>query len=475
VLVFAKTALASRSLTEQFARHEVDKRYVLLTDRPVPAGELRARTAIVREGARYVSRPPTAGDEPAETRFSLGAATTSGAVGNSRVVSAEPVTGRTHQIRVHAAALGFPVLGDTLYGGTPAPRVYLHAESIAFRHPHSADRVTYATPPDFATDPRQALRAAFIDPAQTNAYRLIHGAPDGWPGWRVDRLGEFLLSQAEADLGDEQRRHLRELAESVGARGLYHKRLSRRVAELAPAEASAVHIGGEPAPERFTVCEHGVHYELGFGEGYSVGLFLDQRDNRRRFLANHTAAGFELSQAPPAGPPTVLLNVFAYTCGFSVCAALAGARATSLDLSKKYLDWGRRNFELNGLDPAAHDFIYGDAFDWLRRLGKKMRAFDALVLDPPTFSRSKAQGTFQVERDYGRLLKAALPLLRPRGVLLASANTARLPAGEFVETVEAAVHAAGRVVTHRHYAAQPPDFPISREQPAHLKTLWLRL
>ena len=108
------------------------------------------------------------------------------------------------------------------------------------------------------------------------------------------------------------------------------------------------------------------------------------------------------------------------------CAALAGARVTSLDLSKKYLDWGRRNFALNGLDSAAHDFIYGDAFDWLRRLGKKAGCFDVVVLDPPTFSQSKEQGRFQLERDYGRLVTAALPLLSPGGVLLASANTARL-------------------------------------------------
>ena len=81
--------------------------------------------------------------------------------------------------------------------------------------------------------------------------------------------------------------------------------------------------------------------------------------------------------------------MFAYTCGFSVCAALAGARTTSLDLSRKWLAWGQRNFVLNGLDPAAHDFIYGDATDWLRRLGRKGRQFEAVLLDPPTFSTSK--------------------------------------------------------------------------------------
>src|SRR3984957_5370116 len=124
---------------------------------------------------------------------------------------------------------------------------------------------------------------------------------------------------------------------------------------------------------------------LSFTEGYSVGLFLDQRDNRRRFLANHVAADFPLFPGGAAGAE--VLYTFAYPCGFSVCAAKSGARTTSLDLSKKYLDWGKRNFALNGLETSAHDFIFGDAFDWMRRLAKKNRRFDAIILDPPTFSQ----------------------------------------------------------------------------------------
>jgi 23S rRNA G2069 N7-methylase RlmK/C1962 C5-methylase RlmI len=70
---------------------------------------------------------------------------------------------------------------------------------------------------------------------------------------------------------------------------------------------------------------------------------------------------------------------------------------------------------------------------------------------------------------------AALPLLAPGGVLLACANTARLPAKDFVETLHCAVAAAGRRIEQEHYAAQPPDFPVTREEPAHLKSMWLRV
>jgi 23S rRNA (cytosine1962-C5)-methyltransferase len=170
-----------------------------------------------------------------------------------------------------------------------------------------------------------------------------------------------------------------------------------------------------------------------------------------------------------------VLNTFAYTCGFSVCAARAGARVTSLDLSRKYLDWGRRNFTLNELDPAAHDFIHGDALDWLRRLAKKGRAFDAVVLDPPTFSQSKEHGRFQVEKDMGRLVTASLAVLRPGGILFVSSNAARWKPAEFLAQVESAVTDAARNIEFRHYVPQPPDFPVHRDEPAYLKTVWLRV
>jgi 23S rRNA (cytosine1962-C5)-methyltransferase len=202
---------------------------------------------------------------------------------------------------------------------------------------------------------------------------------------------------------------------------------------------------------------------------------LDQRDNRRRFLTGHIAADFPLRPSGANSPPWEMLNIFSYTCGFSVCAAQAGAKTTSLDLSKKYLEWGRRNFALNELDPAGHDFIYGDAFDWLRRLAKKERTYDVVVLDPPTFSQSKENGTFRADKDYGKLVAATLPVLKPGGVLLASTNAADWEPEEFLADVESAIRDAQRKILARHYVPQPPDFPISRDEPAYLKTVWLRV
>jgi 23S rRNA (cytosine1962-C5)-methyltransferase len=468
VLIFGKTPRANRSLTEQFTQHTVRKKYFLLTDRPVKFDALRSISSLVRVGEKYAGRPLAKGGERAETHFRRLQAEP-----NRALVEAEPVTGRTHQIRAHAAAEGFPILGDTLYGGTPAPRVCLHAAQLSLRHPATDLEMSFEAPCDFAADARAALRAALIDPRETDACRLIHGAADGWPEWRVDRLGDFLLSQSETPLDSSRREALAGLMKDYNARGAYHKILTRQVRRTGLTQASPQLVLGEAAPGVFVVRENGVQFELSFTEGYSVGLFLDQRDNRRRLVVNHVADRFPLFPEGAAGAE--VLNTFAYTCGFSVCAAKAGARVTSIDLSRKYLEWGKRNFTLNQLDPARHDFIYGDAFDWLRRLAKKGRLFEVIILDPPTFSQSREQGAFQAEKDFGRLAGAALPLLKPNGVLFASTNAARLEAQDFLAALADAARSAQRTITQQHYFPQPPDFPIHRLEPAYLKTVWLRV
>lgn len=468
VMVFGKTPLANRSLTGQFEARKVRKAYVLLTDRTVPGNEFTARSRLGRAGDKYVSQ---AGGEQAETRFVLRTPASAGATLN--LVSAVPHTGRTHQIRAQAAEHGFPILGDTLYGGTASRRVFLHAAELVLSHPATQTILRLEAPVDFEADTRLSLRRGMIEAEATDAYRLIHGSADGWPGWYVEKLGDFLLSQADAVLTDRQRSELIRLARLLGIRGAYHKVLSRQVRAASKPDMSPQWVWGERAAGVFEIVENGLRYGLSFGEGYSCGLFLDQRDNRRRLLTGHVAADFPLPEARDQNAS--VLNVFAYTCGFSVCAAAAGAQVTSLDLSKKYLEWGRSNFSRNGLDPASADFIYGDAFDWMRRLSKKGRMFEVVVLDPPTFSKSNEYGVFRVEKDYRELLEITLGLLRPGGVLLACTNANSWPAEEFVATVERAVERARKKVLRRHYVPQPPDYPICAEEPAYLKTLWLRI
>jgi RluA family pseudouridine synthase len=157
VIVFSKTALANRSLTEQFTNREVRKKYLLLTDRPPPKKHLTIKNCLVRVGEKYVSRPLHAGGDVAETRFELVSQKSEPPCPAKRdcyAIEAEPLTGRTHQIRVHAADAGFPILGDQLYGGTPAARVYLHATELKLKHPATAEAMSFRAPVDFETNPK---------------------------------------------------------------------------------------------------------------------------------------------------------------------------------------------------------------------------------------------------------------------------------------------------------------------------------
>lgn len=468
LIVFGKTPLANRSLTRQFEERRVEKVYRLRTDRPIRASEWTADWSLVRAGERQVARPRAAGMEPAETVFRH-LSESAGGIDWEAI----PKTGRTHQIRAHAAEGGMPILGDRLYGGGEARRLHLVSHRLAFEHPRTGRPVAWTVEPDWSADPRVLLRGAVIAPGETDAFRRLHGSADrGGEGLHLDAWGPFHLLYSDPDAvrcGLEEPGRVAGLA----VPDLYHRPLNRRVGCAGTDESGPRRVWGREAPPAFTVRENGVVYEIRFDQGYSVGLFLDQRDNRRRLLTGHVGAGFPPLSLGISAPE--VLNCFAYTCAFSVCAALGGARVTSLDLSRKYLDWGRRNFALNALDPAAHDFVFGDTFDWLRRWARRGRRFDAVLLDPPTFSRSKERGDFRAERDYGSLAGLAAGVLRPGGVLFASTNAARLEPGAFLAQVRSGLAAAGRRIVSERYIPQPPDFPVSRDEPAYLKTVWLRL
>lgn len=445
LIIFSKTAEANRSLTEQFTKGLVRKEYVLKSDRPPVKKKFTVKSHLKRVGEKYASERGGVSGVDAETEFEV----------SGELVIARPRTGRTHQIRVHAAENGFAILGDSLYGGAPHDRLCLHSQKIEFTDPISNERWTFTAPADFET----ALwkqRREFIS-ADTDAFRWINGAADGFAGWHLDQLGGFLLAQSEAPLTSEQRDFM---ATWAADRGVYHKITTRHVRATQREEASPKHVCGPVAEGPFTIKENGVSFEMNFSEGYSTGIFLDQRDNRRRLL-RIALKGAEV------------LNTFAYTCAFSVCAALAGAKVTSLDLSRKYLDWGKRNFQLNDIDPLKHDFIYGDVFDWMKRLAKKGRRFDLILLDPPTFSQAKESGVFRVEKDFAKLLKLALVLLKPNGTIFASSNSARWAPEDFLTQIRKAIGASS--IVSEQYFPQPPDFPISREEPAYLKTVWLKL
>jgi 23S rRNA (cytosine1962-C5)-methyltransferase len=170
-----------------------------------------------------------------------------------------------------------------------------------------------------------------------------------------------------------------------------------------------------------------------------------------------------------------VLNLFAYTCAFSVVAAKAGAITTSVDLSKNYLEWGRDNFRANGLDPDQHDFVFGDAFEWLGRFAKRQQHWDVVILDPPTFSTTKKGRAFQATRDYEELAALAMPLVATRGWLLCSTNQRTLEPEQFQKSIQAAATRLGRVIVSMEFETVPFDFRVAAKERPYLKTFWSRL
>lgn len=290
-------------------------------------------------------------------------------------------------------------------------------------------------------------RRSDIDTTRTTAYRLVNGAGDAMPNIIVDRYGDVLLIQSQIAAPAQL---IQALLLHFPNATIYHKITTRHVRCLDKTTASPTLLHGAAVPGPFPILENEVTFQVSMASGYSTGLFLDQRNNRH-----------EIRNMPLTGK--TVLNTFAYTCAFSVCAALAGAAVTSLDLSKKYLDWGRENFRANHLDDTAHDFIYGDVFDWLPRLVKKGRRWDVIILDPPTFSTSKAGRVFKVEKDYPQLMALARAALAPGGRILACINAHDISVREF-----------HRLTGIPKIFPLPLDFPVKPGDEPHLKTGWTR-
>lgn len=160
----------------------------------------------------------------------------------------------------------------------------------------------------------------------------------------------------------------------------------------------------------FVVTEQGEKFWVNLDDYLDTGLFLDHRNTRRR--VRDEAAGKRF------------LNLFAYTGSFTVYAAAGGAVASeTVDLSNTYQDWSRRNFILNGLDLEQHQLVRDDVFQYLEDAAYHGKAFDLIVMDPPSFSNSKKMmEVLDVQRDQARLVDGAMRLLKPDGVLYFSNN-----------------------------------------------------
>ncbi len=162
--------------------------------------------------------------------------------------------------------------------------------------------------------------------------------------------------------------------------------------------------------EDFEVGEGGHRFVVNLEAYLDTGLFLDHRNTRQ--MVQQRARGRRF------------LNLFAYTGSFTVYAAAGGAtESVTVDMSNTYQEWARRNFRLNGLDPAKHRLVRADVFAYLEEAVSRRDRCDLIVMDPPSFSNSKKMlDVLDVQRDHVRLINQCLRLLSPGGELFFSTN-----------------------------------------------------
>ncbi|MFT3921044.1 MAG: class I SAM-dependent methyltransferase [Myxococcales bacterium] len=300
--------------------------------------------------------------------------------------------------------------------------------------------------------------------AETNAYRLFHGAAEGLEGLTVDVYGEFLVASLYTEQRGAREEEWLDALHELGFRGVYLKHRPKQANELRDDErrvrAPEQAVRGEDAPVSFEIRESSLPFQVRLGDGLSTGIFLDQRDNRAHL--GQIARGKRV------------LNLFAYTCGFGLAAALGGAaETTNIDVAVPVLERGKLNYQAAGLDLEGHRFLARDVLDSLPRLARRGERFEIVALDPPSYASVKGKGRFNVEQDYTELARLALSVLSPGGTLLACTNHARLTEKDLEVCLRSAARALGRSLNAVRFVAPPADFPAPPGRPGHLKSAFV--
>jgi 23S rRNA (cytosine1962-C5)-methyltransferase len=268
-------------------------------------------------------------------------------------------------------------------------------------------------------------RAPIFENGEVTAYRVLDGPGDDVPGIYLDRYGPAAVMNVYEDAHLSQTsvttaaQLTLEMLAPTGLEAVYVKPFARdrsRLGGRSPDESiAATPRVGRRQPESLMVQEYESRFEVRLYDGHSTGLFLDHREHRRA-----------LSQRKP---PRVL-NLFAYTCAFAVPLAAVGARVTNVDVSARYLEWGRRNLAINGLEPSTARFFRMDVFEYLAYATRRREErFDLVILDPPTFAAGDSRRgvkPWKALEDYPALVQAALRVLAPGGLVFAASNTREL-------------------------------------------------
>lgn len=307
------------------------------------------------------------------------------------------------------------------------------------------------------------VRAA-LDEKTTTGYRLVHGENDGFPGLVLDRYADTLVLKLYTPAWIP---HLKDFCNALAQVSpathliLRLNRSLQKETEYLHGLSDGMTLSLQTPPNLILFKENGLIFESDPIHGQKTGFFLDQRDNRARVE--------KLSRGKS------VLNVFAYTGGFSVYAAHGGAKeVVSVDVSAPALEAAVRNMAHNELAAVPHETIAEDAFEVLARMASQKRLFDVVIIDPPMFAQNEKHIAAALSA-YRKLTRLGLGVVRHGGTLLQASCSSRVDANTFFESIHQSAKEAGRQLTEFERTGHPLDHPISFKEGAYLKCLFARV
>ena len=310
---------------------------------------------------------------------------------------------------------------------------------------------------------KQAItsRHQFFNANDTTAFRVFNGEGDGIGGLTIDYFdGYYLISWYSEGIYQFKDIIIQSLVNSVDYKGIYQKKRFDVKGQYIEEDDFVV---GQRGQFPIIVKENGVNFAIYLNDGAMVGVFLDQREVRK-LIRDKYAYG------------KTVLNTFSYTGAFSVFAAKGGAiKTTSVDLANRSLTKTKEQFSINDIDPSTQSIIVEDVFHYFKYAVKKNLLFDMVILDPPSFARSKKH-TFSAEKDYKDLLKEAITITESNGVIVASTNCSSFGMNKFKGFIDTAFKEIGGEYKLMEEFSLPNDFRTNKQfkEGNYLKVVFIR-
>ncbi|WP_156290365.1 class I SAM-dependent rRNA methyltransferase [Oceanobacillus salinisoli] len=293
-------------------------------------------------------------------------------------------------------------------------------------------------------------RKPFFNDENTNTFRVFNGEGDGIGGMTMDYFdGYYLIQWYSEGAYSFKDKVIRVLDEIGDYKAIYEKKRFDTKGKYIDDDDF---VKGERGEFPIIVKENGMNYAVYLNDGAMVGIFLDQR-NVRKAIRDKYAKGKHV------------LNTFSYTGAFSVAAALGGAeKTTSVDLAKRSKSKTIEQFSVNGIDFEAQDIIVMDVFDYFRYANRKKLKFDLVILDPPSFARSKKR-TFSTAKDYPSLIKDTIDITEKDGIIVASTNNASFGMKKFKGFIDKGFRESNTKYKILEEFSLPDDFHVDRGYP----------